>query len=911
MNQNNGSKGRGRGLGRGRRNHPQKPNEEKIVQPQKPNTEENVPPIEQFEFKKTDVLEDYTNIDINFTPKPKEKFSLGKKFKILVNHFKLHLEKKSKIFQYDVAIKNEKGEDVLSNKIGKLMLKEFFRQNPIYENKILYDLKKIMYCTEKINLTEFQFENVFQSSRKIFKAFYQEANRPTEFKLNNLENSNEELNNVLQMIFTQNMKSGDEYFNFGKNFFHKNEARKEIGIGLDQIDGVSVSIRPTEQGAIVNLNKTSAAINQEGKNLIEILCKFLQCSEQILAQKLNEKWKILDFLKNLDLVDHLNKTVDVIDIFDKNAQQHKFRQKNDPNEISVEEYFYQKYGKKLQYPRLPLLSIGNQNHIPIEVCRLAFGRRSNLNPAEQSKMIKNANINCTERKERILEMVSNLDLNENDPYLKEYGIKMDTKMTELTAKKIQGATLEYGQNSKVLANCGRWDNIGKFFYDPRSVSRWILINCSDLNDVDEKIFVEKFIGNAQKMRLEINNPVEKFRIKLVDKKFLIEKIKEKNVQFLLIINNRKNSHIYNTIKQIGDIECGIVTQCIDKSILLKWDNNNKQYYFNQNIDQLCSNICLKVNCKLGGTNFRISKQDPNYCKYLKEIFESDSMIFGIDVNHPTPVKQQMEKKNENSKPEEKMESSSNKDDDKEFESIAAVVGSVDENFCIYPASVLRQKKKGKRGLETVYHLNKPVYHLLEEYKKRNKKLPKKLIFFRDGISDGQFKPVSQHELNEIRKACTAIQKDYDPLISYIVVQKRHQTRFFPKKAEDQASKKNENVPPGTIVDTVIVTPDKFDYFICSHLGIQGTSKPCHYYLLFDQNNFDSNKIIVLSFYLCHIYARSTTSVSYPAPTYYADLCAERGRKYDPEYTYDQVTSIDNETDRYDPNVRREIKIESA
>ena len=30
---------------------------------------------------------------------------------------------------------------------------------------------------------------------------------------------------------------------------------------------------------------------------------------------------------------------------------------------------------------------------------------------------------------------------------------------------------------------------------------------------------------------------------------------------------------------------------------------------------------------------------------------------------------------------------------------------------------------------------------------------------------------------------------------------------------------------------------------------------------------------------CHIYARSTTAVSYPAPTYYADLCAERGRQY--------------------------------
>lgn len=195
------------------------------------------------------------------------------------------------------------------------------------------------------------------------------------------------------------------------------------------------------------------------------------------------------------------------------------------------------------------------------------------------------------------------------------------------------------------------------------------------------------------------------------------------------------------------------------------------------------------------------------------------MILGIDVNHPAPVKQQKE-------------NSSNKEEDKEFESIAAVVGSVDKNFCIYPASILRQKKKGKRGLELVYHLNKPINELLKEYKKRNNgKLPSKLIIFRDGISDGQFSKVSQHELDEIRKACTNIQQGYNPTISYIVVQKRHQTRFFPINIEDQAKPRtNENVPPGTVVDSVIVTPDKFDYFICSHLGIQVRLKNIYFFL---------------------------------------------------------------------------------
>ena len=30
----------------------------------------------------------------------------------------------------------------------------------------------------------------------------------------------------------------------------------------------------------------------------------------------------------------------------------------------------------------------------------------------------------------------------------------------------------------------------------------------------------------------------------------------------------------------------------------------------------------------------------------------------------------------------------------------------------------------------------------------------------------------------------------------------------------------KNVPPGTLVDTKIVSPDMFDFFLCSHMGIQ-------------------------------------------------------------------------------------------
>ncbi|KAH9381144.1 hypothetical protein HPB48_020801 [Haemaphysalis longicornis] len=67
--------------------------------------------------------------------------------------------------------------------------------------------------------------------------------------------------------------------------------------------------------------------------------------------------------------------------------------------------------------------------------------------------------------------------------------------------------------------------------------------------------------------------------------------------------------------------------------------------------------------------------------------------------------------------------------------------------------------------------------------------------------------------------------------------------------------KSGNVPPGTVVDTVITHPVDFDFFLCSHFGIQGTSRPAHYYVLWDDNDFDADSLQKLTFGLCHTYAR--------------------------------------------------------
>lgn len=61
--------------------------------------------------------------------------------------------------------------------------------------------------------------------------------------------------------------------------------------------------------------------------------------------------------------------------------------------------------------------------------------------------------------------------------------------------------------------------------------------------------------------------------------------------------------------------------------------------------------------------------------------------------------------------------------------------------------------------------------------------------------------------------------------------------------------------------------------------LKGTSRPCRYFVLHDDNKFSMDQIQLLSHYLCHIYSRTSRSVSYPAPAYYSHLAAFRGREY--------------------------------
>ncbi|CAB5308685.1 unnamed protein product [Rhizophagus irregularis] len=134
---------------------------------------------------------------------------------------------------------------------------------------------------------------------------------------------------------------------------------------------------------------------------------------------------------------------------------------------------------------------------------------------------------------------------------------------------------------------------------------------------------------------------------------------------------------------------------------------------------------------------------------------------------------------------------------------------------------------------------------------------------------------NMNEINAVRAACQALEPNYRPPITFVVVQKRHHARFFPM--DRQNTDRSGNCFPGTVVDVGITHPFEFDFYLQSHAGLLGTSRPAHYHVLFDENGFNADSLQTLSYNLCYVYARCTRSVSLVPPVYYAHLVTNRAK----------------------------------
>ncbi|KAJ3789398.1 argonaute-like protein [Lentinula aff. detonsa] len=642
----------------------------------------------------------------------------------------------------------------------------------------------------------------------------------------------------------------------GNKFFWPGSSPLPLGGGVEAMRGFYSSVRPSYNQLMVNVNVCTTAFYEPG-NLANALQTFMASSfgarPTAFVKGVRVKTLHLGYRKTVKSVTTLT------------PRQHRFTAE-DLGEVDVATYFHRKYNIVLRYPDLPLVDVGGQkaNLLPPEVCEIL--------PNQTYKLRLN-----TEQTERMLAIAArppNINANDiNGPGLDKlgfrsranplgaFGVSVGTEMAVVPGRILEPPTLQYGPGTNPPINeKASWNLRGVKFASGAKVTRWAVLvlrdgNRSDFRGADDpelRASVDGLVKMCNTSGMTVSqtkqdpvfvacqlppksnsDPVRDKAIAQIDN-VLKGKLPGKPT-FLLVMLSSNDKHIYSGIKHLFDVHWGVSNVCVQSSQISK---QNPQYY---------GNVALKINMKMGGVNHGLDT------KSMRSLNQTPTMLVGIDVTHPGPSSI------------------------KGTPSIAAVVASVDSRFAQYSTSMELQESKK----EMVTNLASMMVERLKVFSSRNgKRLPDRILVYRDGVSEGQFKTVVNEEMPAIQAAVRKFATStapYNPKLTIVICGKRHHTRFFP--IDERNADQNGNPRPGTVVDQGVTAVYNFDFFLQAHGSLQGTARPTHYYVVHDEIGFKADELQNLTNAVSYMFARATKAVSLVSPAYFADLACERGRCY--------------------------------
>jgi eukaryotic translation initiation factor 2C len=155
-------------------------------------------------------------------------------------------------------------------------------------------------------------------------------------------------------------------------------------------------------------------------------------------------------------------------------------------EVSVADYFQERYKMKLRHANLPAVNIGSARRptwLPIEVCEVAPGQRcANINDLDTAEIIKQTSQKPNVRADNVMEQVRNAGF-ENDPYLAAFGMKVDLRMESVEAKVLETPEVQY-LNISERPLMGSWNLKDRQFVEGAVLSNWGVVVHASLSERD-------------------------------------------------------------------------------------------------------------------------------------------------------------------------------------------------------------------------------------------------------------------------------------------------------------------------------------------------------------------------------------------------------------------------------------------
>ncbi|XP_010519085.1 PREDICTED: protein argonaute 2-like [Tarenaya hassleriana] len=791
---------------------------------------------------------------------------------LLVNHFLVRFNPESVILQYDVDIKADapakNGREVKISKFDRAMIRDKLSAVNPKEFPLAmtgYDGEKNIFSAVPLPCGTFKVDMEGEDLR--CRSYTFTIKPVNKLKLRELKEFMTGVSSFVPRDVLQGMEvvmkenSSRRMITVGKSFYSREtEPDEEFGNGIVASKGYRHNLKTTVQGLAVCLDYSVLALRKTIP-VIDYLNEFFGGFD--FRQFKRYRRDVEDALNGLKVSVTHRKTKQkftIAKLSEQDAKDIRFdlidqEGKEPPRKISIVEYFKIKYGKDIVHKDIPCLDLGKnnrQNLVPMELCVLIEGQiypKEELDRDSALWLKKLSLVNPQKRQENILKMIHSADGPSSGDVLQNFGLKVDRNMTSVEGRVRKAPTLKLGDKGRVVPvepepKQNQWNLMNRGVTRGATVKYWGVLDftASERQNRLPNSFIGQLIERCRGLGMKMEAPVlcERAEMRSFSNanaleellRYSVDKVHSEHngarLQLLLCPMTRRDDG-YKSLKWIAETKLGLVTQCFLTGPAMKGG------------DQYRANLALKINAKLGGSNVELMDSFP--------FFSGDDhvMFIGADVNHPAAR-------------------------DTMSPSIVAVVGTVNWPGANRYAARIQAQVHRK---EEIQGFGEICLELVRNHAQISGKYPNKIVIFRDGVSDGQFDMVLNTELLDVKLAFE--KKGYKPRITLVVAQKRHQTRFFPRSRQDGGM--TGNVPSGTIVDTKIIHPFEYDFYICSHHGGMGTSKPTHYYVLWDEIGFSSDDIQKLIFEMCFTFSRCTKPVSLVPPVYYADIVAYRGRMY--------------------------------
>ncbi|KAJ3888986.1 argonaute-like protein [Lentinula edodes] len=624
------------------------------------------------------------------------------------------------------------------------------------------------------------------------------------------------LNVVIRMLPMQNYP-----FN-SRSFFIKTDF-KNVGHGFQLRRGYFQSLRPSPGHLLLNIDLSTGMFYKPGPLIgvaLEIVSNARNPDPNLLSTDRGLPDRIFKdlerFLKNVRVsvqpaTARSPPKVHTISTLTREGAQGITFNTRDGTPTTVASYFHNLSGRALRYPDIICAKTAKGAVLPFERCTILDGQlaRKQIPPDVTRHMVDFSKKSPAERLASIKDGFGVLGHTESE-YVRNFGLDVneDTFPMVTDARQLPAPKLKYGEGSKpIFANIHSFIPIyplhrrNKKMIKPQRFNKWVMIIFESPNRFGQK--TAESVARDFVLREAVNKCLEKHKVV---------------PDLLLVILPDGGSDIWHAIKYFGDVEQGVVTQCL---MATKCNRASGQYW---------ANVSLKVNLKFGGIN--AVPDDANSTIISDSI--NPTIIMGADVMHPAPGS--------------------------DAPSYSSLVGSVDSRAIKYIAKIKVQTSRQ----EIIADLRTMAMEIIRDYQDYQQQVektsgkPKRLIFFRDGVSEGQFKEVMQQEV------CADL--GISPKITFIIVGKRHHYRFFPSNPQNKTEADPKgNCLAGTVVDKGITHPLEFDFYLLSHGGLLGTSRPAHY----SDNGFKADSIQSICNLLCYMYG-------------HADIVCSRARNhYDP------------------------------